>query len=149
MLLDILPVKLCILGKERAWIKKRGFQVNTKGSIMMSRCWESKCAVRSTYVLIFELDSIFIASAVLVSTQLEKLVCKKKIYTVLLSYVYTLHFAITGGNVLSSTVAKYGKVFDFLWKWVLKANTYLWPKCLFIRKTTHNIMKWLDIFCFV
>lgn len=38
VLLNILPVKLCILGKERAWIKKRGFQVNTKGSIMMTQC---------------------------------------------------------------------------------------------------------------
>lgn len=39
---------------------------------------------------------------------------KKKIYTVLLSYVYTLHFAINGGNVLSFAVDKYGNVVDCL-----------------------------------
>lgn len=127
VLLNILPVKLCILGNGRAWIKQRGFQVNTKGSIMMTQCWESKCAVRSTHILVFELDSIFSASAV-VSTQLEKPVYKKKIYIVLLSYVYTLHFAINGGNALSFALSKYGKMFVCLWKWVLKANTHLWPK---------------------
>lgn len=48
------------------------------------------------------------------STQLEKPVDQKKNYTVLLSYVYTLHFAINGGNVLSFAVDKYGKVVDCL-----------------------------------
>lgn len=64
--------------------------------------------------MVFELDSIFSASAVLFSTQLEKPVDQKKNYTVLLSYVYTLHFAINGGDVLSFAVDKYGKVVDCL-----------------------------------
>lgn len=41
---------------------------------MMTQCWELTCAVRSTYVLFFEFYSIFSASAVLVSTQPEKLI---------------------------------------------------------------------------
>lgn len=35
------------------------------------------CAVRSTYILFFELDSIFSASVVLVSIQLEELAQKE------------------------------------------------------------------------